>query len=355
MFFSIFIVIALSLNSLGRAADNPLSPEQYRDIIKQGFSTNWFKSCDPLSKYNDTNIDDIFNKGFRNLRLRARADLIYGIGPKPCNSMESFLQNLTTVVDKCLDVGIVPIISWIHHADEINATEKARENYVWWWTEVATQLREKDYRLSFNLFTELGIDASCGACEESLRRDNDKYNNWTRDVIAAIRKTGGKNTERILILGSPGKTAKDLHIIDKNIFNNDDYLMVEWHLYASGPNKNSQGSKKYWKDNGKVSGRQNVRIAIEYATNFTKNTNVSTYLGAWMPADNEGGSLSEYEVVQFGKYFAKQLKKEKIPWSLNVLDVYYNTKESEWIQGKQNISGAMIDMAKVLNAIAKVM
>ena len=50
-------------------------------------------------------------------------------------------------------------------------------------------------------FAELGIDECRSNC--------DKYSRWTADVVAA-RETGSMNAQRILILVSPGKTAKDL-------------------------------------------------------------------------------------------------------------------------------------------------
>ena len=70
--------------------------------------------------------------------------------------------------------------------------------------------KKRDYRLSFNLSTELGKDI----CErnnrssESLREKTDKYNLWTRNVTKVIRKTGGNNAQRILILGSPKKLPR---------------------------------------------------------------------------------------------------------------------------------------------------
>lgn len=50
----------------------PVSPTVYQRSIKQGFSTNYFKSPRPDRKYNAENI---YERGFRNLRLRARTDL----------------------------------------------------------------------------------------------------------------------------------------------------------------------------------------------------------------------------------------------------------------------------------------
>ena len=71
----------------------------------------------------------------------------------------------------------------------------------------------------------------------------DKYNRWTSDVVAAIRATGDRNNNRILILGSPGKTGKDLDKIDKDIYRNDRFMLAEWHIYASGPNTKVGGQK----------------------------------------------------------------------------------------------------------------
>ena len=113
------------------------------------------------------------------------------------------------VVDKCIEVGVHPIISWIHHEAEVTATASDKTNYLKWWELVATRLKPKSYMLSFNLFTELGKDKDCTSdCTVSLRENNEKYNDWTKDVVKTIRDIGGKNKKRILILASPEKTAK---------------------------------------------------------------------------------------------------------------------------------------------------
>lgn len=292
------------------------------------------------------------------MRLRSRADLY----PAPYNSADfsTFLASLSRVVDKCIEVGIAPIVSWIHHHAEAWATDADRTNYVTWWTAVAKKLKNKDYKLSFNLFTELGIDG-CGGkkstCGESLRMRPDKYNRWTSEVVKAIRKTGGNNAKRILILGSPAKTAKDLRLINQSIYRNDPYMMAEWHMYASGPNKKI-GGQKYWRGDGTPeheNGRENARIAIKQATDFTKTSNLLTYLGAWMPADNKNGSLDENEVIHFARFFAGELRKENITWSLNVLDRYYDTEKSEWLTGIQDVKGRLLNMSKVLENIREVM
>lgn len=351
-FYAVLFAVFANIVSILCGETTPLTPSSYQKTIAQGFSTNWFKSSDPLAKYNGKNIEDIYNRGFRNVRLRSRADLY--TAPYNNTSFAWFLGNLTIVVDKCLQVGVVPIISWIHHHAEAFASESDRQNYITWWTKVADHLKDKDYRLSYNLFTELGVDGCGSNCSESLRERPDKYNRWTSDVVKAIRATGGKNDKRILILGSPGKTAKDLHLINKTIYENDPHIMAEWHIYASGPNKKENG-QKYWSGDGTGAGKKNVDKNIGYAVDYTKNSKLLTYLGAWMPTDNSGGSLNQEEVISFGQYFTSQLGKQNIPWSLNVLDRYYDTSKSQWITDMQDVAGKSFNMSLVLDKIKEVM
>ncbi|KAL9985175.1 hypothetical protein ACROYT_G007545 [Oculina patagonica] len=350
---TVILAFAIFCVSLFTAVEpSAISTGWYRKLIGPGFATNYFKSAEPNTKYSEQNIIDVRAKGFRNLRLRCRADL-YSYNYSATN-FTLFLKNLTIVVDHCLKHKVIPIISWIHHKAEAYATEKDHDAYVAWWTAVAEELRNKSHKLSFNLFTELGVD-DCGQnCGESLRENTDKYNRWTKDVVKAIRDTGGNNLERILILGSPGKTAKDLQDIEESIYSNDSYIMAEWHIYASGPNK-KQGGQKYWKGDGVPEGQQNVKNAIEEATNFTKDSGLKTYLGAWMPQDNKGGDLNEDEVINFARFFVTELKSVNIPWSLNVLDRYYDTKEKTWLTEKQEIKGRRLNMSRVLDNIREVM
>ena len=322
-----------------KRAQQPFSPEEYQNLIGQGFSTNWFKSKDSLSKYHTQNIIDIAKKGFRNVRLRSRADL----HSPPFNS---FLKDLEKVVDDCLDNNVVPIISWINHKAEAYATKKDRKAYVQWWTAVSSHLKDKDYRLSFNLFTELGVDECGKNCGKSLRQRTDKYNEWTERVVKAIRNSGGKNSDRILILASPKKTAKGLTEIDQKIYDDDSYMMVEWHTYASGPNKGA-GSNKHWSGKGSDEDRQFLKDEIKKAKEFK----LLTYFGAWMPADNAKGELVEKEVINFARFFVSELKKAGIPWSLNVLDVYYRTEDNTWLTDPQDIEGQLINVSKVLDNI----
>ncbi len=342
----------------------PVSAEDYQSIIKEGFATNYFKTRLPTvdNKYRTKNIQDIFDKGFRNVRLRCRPEL-YNDEYDTFEFTEYFLGNLTKVVDECIRVGVAPIISWEHHQAEARANENDRQNYIAWWTKVAVTLKDRNYHLSYNLFTELGIDTCKGNdkldCKESLRRNKEKYHDWTAAVIKAIRDTLGNNAQRILILGSPEKTSLGLQYIDPKAAYIDDYMMVEWHEYAAGPT--AQPDKpRYWSGVGTDAQKRLLREGVERANNFTADTGLPTYFGAWMPRDNKDGSVPEPDVINFARFIVDLLKSAKIPWSLNVIDNYYKTKQSRWETRIQTLpygmpDGERLNMSRVLDNILDVM
>ena len=135
---TILMLFLFSTLCWARKYSKPIAPVDYQKVIGTGFSTSYFKTLD-FSKYHKKNVIDVYDRGFRNLRLRSGANLD-GL------NMTVYLTNLETVVDDCLSVGVTPIISWINHQDEANATEEARQRYLKWWDQVATRLKNKDYR-----------------------------------------------------------------------------------------------------------------------------------------------------------------------------------------------------------------
>ena len=364
------ILIISTEHASAQATDffQPLTAAEYHKIIKQGFATFHFKSDKQLEEnfnYQPKNIHDVYDRGFRNLRLRCRPEPY----EKPYNSSDftRFLNKLEEVVDKCIEVGVAPIISWENHQAEAYATEEERELYLLWWKKVAEKLRDKNYHLSFNLFTELGKDKCRNNCSLSLPTNITKYNEWTAAVVGIIRAAGGKNAQRIIILGAPQINSRSLDMIDRSIYENDPYMLVEWHYYAAGPNKrlfrNGRPTERYWSGNGTESQRQVLKNFIELAENFANSGGLLGYFGAWMPRDNLYGQMQQEEVENFARFFVNELKVKNIPWSLNALENYYNTASSEWIIGKQilpppnrrNRPGVELYMDRVLEVILDAM
>ena len=52
-----------------------------------------------------------------------------------------------------------------------------------------------------------------------------------------------------------------------------------------------------------------------------------------MPQDNIKAKITMAEAEAFIKYFVGQLKAMGIPWTLNAIEIYYNTAECKWYEG----------------------
>ena len=124
--------------------DEPVSALDWAKGAGAGFSTNYFKTDDPMRKYNEDNVIHVKEAGFGNLRLRSSGSIHT---TENATVFNEFLDNLETVVDDCIRHGITPIISWLHHDAEIHPSEAYRQQYVQWWTGVAERLKDKNYRL----------------------------------------------------------------------------------------------------------------------------------------------------------------------------------------------------------------
>lgn len=215
-----------------------------------------------MKRYREQNILDVYDAGLRNLRLRCSSNS-YPYG----ENFTVFLSNLTTGVDTCLGVDVMPVVSWADSKSRAYATEENRTNCLL--IMVGTGCKVV-CRLCFNLFTELS-NSHCATkeeCSESLASNITKYNHWTEQVIKTIRGVGGHNSKRILIIAPPGYTAKGLAKIDENIYEKDEHLI--YHLYASGPNKDvsprtGQPFKKYWEGCGSEEERKILIDELELA------------------------------------------------------------------------------------------
>ena len=107
MLAQIFLAVAFipaCMCLLAGREKSPFTSKEYQSVIGQGLSTSWFKHRKRY--YNGTMVEDVYAKGFRNLRIRCNTEFFgYNTGRK----FEKFLDNLEDVVDKCLEVIIISI------------------------------------------------------------------------------------------------------------------------------------------------------------------------------------------------------------------------------------------------------
>lgn len=319
---TVFILLAMIILSREAAAEAPLSGTEYKNIIGIGLATSYFKRSNGDTRYHRQQLKDFRARGFNNLRLRLAANYY---------DKNDDLIVLQQVIKDCLAEDIVPIISWLHEKspsveDITPPTNEAewkilndhRDDYVDWWRNVAQKTDGFSHRLALNLFTEI----SNGTAIEVT----DIYNDWTRRAVAAIREV---SPTRMIILASPSKTPNSLVNIAEDIYAGDEYMMAEWHSYASGPNQ--KGGKKNWLGNGSDTDKENVTDLINTATSFTTSSGLQTWVAAWMPMSNSFGHLTQIEVENFAQYFINELNSAGIPWTANAVSQYYDEDINNWL------------------------
>ena len=300
--------------------------KQYQKMIGRGLATSWFKAY-PLRNYSFDWLVEIKNRGFTHVRIRVAADQYSG----------ERLSILTDVIDQTLEAGLIPIISWVNHEAELRASEADQTNYLNWWRDLGNAMRGRSKLVAFNLFTEIGN-------ESGLSKQN-KYNIWTRKVVNILREI---DPERLIILSAPSKVVNSLNDIDKEIYKNDSFMLAEWHLYASGPNKRS--GNKHWAGNGSMSDKNNVRSIFNQANEFTSRTGIPTYFGAWMPMDNNTAQLNQSEVESFADFFVKIARIKEIPWTLNADVQFIDSANNRWFTYK-TWGELTLDMSTILSTI----
>lgn len=324
----IFFVFLININLVSNSyASEPITSKDYQTVIGRGLATSWFKKY-PVKGYSDSWLKEIKNKGFDHIRIRVAAADYKG----------SNMSLLTDVIDKTLEAGLIPIISWVNHEAEHRASDTDQKEYLDWWEELATSLKGKSYLIGYNLFTEISN-------ESGLAKKN-RYNKWTKKAVEIIRRI---DPQRIIILSAPSKTVKSIVDIDRKIYDKDPYMLVEWHLYASGPNKRK--GDKQWSGKGSKSDRGNVTSIFKKAKSFTNKTGIPTYFGAWMPMDNNYAKLKQGEVEAFANFFVQVARKYKVPWTLNADMQFIDIDNNQWFKAKSWGKKLTLDMERILNVV----
>jgi len=298
----LLLLVFCNINQLKAA----LTANQYKNIIGRGIAAAPdFNDCDQQT------MNDFKARGFHNVRLRVKADELYGT---------SGMNEIAAYIDRILVADLIPIISWVNNSAEETATDAQRSEFVQWWTDVANMVEGRSELIALNLITEL----SGG---NRLRDDLNVFNDWTRRAVNAIRSV---SSTRIIMMASRTADSDGLQYIASDIYEGDDYIMAEWHSYAAGPNH--KGFSKNWEGDGSAEDRALVTDRIDEALAWTAQTGIPTYLGAWMPMTNKTGDLSQYEAESFARFFLDQLSAARIPWSLNALQQFYDENTHTWIQ-----------------------
>ncbi len=303
--------------------DSPISPTDYRKMLKKGMDVGWAEFDSRNAAYNSDLVKLIAQGGFNHFRHRTgwAADA-------------TLFKALDKQIEDALDNGIIPIIANQGKDLEENPTEANQTAFIQWWKTISERYKNYTHKLAFNLIIEIS-----GLLSDQPETLNSLYER----VVSVIRET---NPTRIIIISPVGTSdpynLKLLKIPTKS----NGYLMGEWHFYAAGPSKSS--STKLW-TTGTAAEKKLVTDKINAALDWEKSTSIPTWVGAWMPGNyNKADEYTVPEQVVFSSFMVRELGKANIPWAVNAEHKFtdYLDGFSRWTQSRVPVRDVMIDPMK---------
>lgn len=295
-----------------------LTPLKYSKILKVGIDVDFAKTSQGIKYYSKKNVEDFKKIGVSHLRIRILEQ----------NPDEKFLKHLDRVLKDCLDVGIIPIVAFQGANFKENPNTDTLNEVVNWWEIVSKRYKNLPYLVSYDLIIEV---------TKKLNKQPKILNELYEKVVSKIREVDKK---RIIFISprvrSSPEFLKDLIIPTKH----NNFLMVEFHFYASGPSKIKK--RKLWTD-GNLKEKQLIKNKIKIAKTWGLKNNIYLWVGAWMPSDyNDLNSYSIEEQIVFSKFVSEELKKNNIPFAINSDTKFYNRENNTFKENRLELLKVII-------------
>ncbi len=178
------------------------------------------------------------------------------------------LYHLKKIVKDTYKVWIIPILAFGAENFKENPNQQTLNEAVKVRKKVAKKFKYADYKLSFDLIIEPG---------KNLNKKPELLNQFYEKVVETIRQSWWKNNKRIIFI-APIKASNPEYLNLLKIPSKSNwYLMIEWHMFAAGPNSDPN-SRNYWT----YGDQQNDKILnkIQIALNWLKNKGLYSWVWA---------------------------------------------------------------------------
>lgn len=151
-------------------------------------------------------IDGIKAEGFDTVRIPVFwGNMMKNDGKYTINS--DYIARVKEIVDYCQNAGLYTVIN-IHHFDEFiirrNSTEDCKKIFTNLWKQIAKYFKDYPYTVVFEGYNEyLGgnqFDGNGNLAELSKADAYEMTNTLNQAFVDAVRSTGGKNKDRVLIV-----------------------------------------------------------------------------------------------------------------------------------------------------------
>jgi Cellulase (glycosyl hydrolase family 5) len=277
------------------------STAQYQSMLHVGMDVDWLKTSSGrdaalAARAAGVNVPALFYaRGLRHVRLRvAEYDLA---SSRPNTPEDTILDEIEAAVYECLAAGLIPIVAFQADRFKSDPTSDAElEAVLDWWAAVATRLAGWCPRLAFNIVIE---------ATDALKQHSDRLNLLYEK---AEQRLHGIDPNRIVII-APNKIS-DPHELAALVVPPSPLVMVEWHFYVAGPQKDNL--KKQW-TTGTQYEKGLILERVQTAANWSDAHAMPTWVGAWMANNyNSGDSAGTTGVCELGHQVLRQAGKRLV-------------------------------------------
>lgn len=153
-----------------------------------------------------------------------------------CNIREDWMNRVQQVVDYVIDDGMYCIIN-THHDTDWQKPEQSQMNRECGmldkvWTQIANRFEGYDSHLIFETLNEPRLVGTSYEWNGGTSEGRDCVNQMNAASLSAIRKTGGNNTKRFVMMPTYVAGPYQEGVNDFKVPNNDDHVIVSIHAYT---------------------------------------------------------------------------------------------------------------------------
>lgn len=294
---------------IGWNLGNTLDSHNYKDYSNDG-ETAWGNP-----KTTKKMIDAVKAAGFNTVRIPVTwADHLNGD-----TIDEAWLSRVKEVVDYAIDNDMYVIINVHHDVDSWLIVSKAQEStvkakYVKIWEQIANKFKDYDEKLIFEGLNEPRIIGSANEWTCGTDEEREVINNLLAAFVDTVRKSGGNNKTRTLLVTGNAASVDETAIKAIKI-PDDDHIAVSLHAYSP--------YNFALNDNGTSSFTDADKAELDKMFSLINSTFVSKGIPVIM---TECGSVNKNNIsdrINHIKYYIGAAEKYGIPcclWDNNVVD-----------------------------------
>lgn len=267
---------------------------------------------------------------------------------------DAWLARVKEIVDYCYNADMYVILN-MHHEEGWQNSPTLGSDYdrikpfvTGVWSQIADTFKGYDQRLVFETMNEPRATGTNHEWWGPTQAELDTINNLNADILGVIRKSGGNNSNRLVMM--PGYCASsDTSIMSKVVVPDDDYVAVSVHAYSPyGFTMDSKGSH----DTFTTAYRAELASILDGIRKTFNDKDIPVVLGEFSAA-NFGNTDAR---VEWAEAYISTTKAYGIPcvlWDNNAYQNprdpgeahgYFNRSQLTWYDGSSQVIDKMVEV-----------